>query len=124
MTHDDAEQPGLFADPHAAPDGAPGPIEAAAARTIKALADARALDETHALKVELIRQGARTLDRELRVRQKVSVAAIALFSRVTEIADGLPTVQQVMNSEFDRITAALQLDDEDAAHAEPAEPQP
>jgi hypothetical protein len=37
------------------------------------------------------------------MRDKVSVAAIGLFNRVSEIADDLPTVQQAVSEAFDRI---------------------
>lgn len=104
----------LFALPeHQTPDGA-GPIEAAADTTIEALREHGALDATHTLKVELIRQGSRQLDLELARASAahakgVTVAAIQLFSRVLDIADSLPTVQQAVNAAFDQI--AKQLED-------------
>lgn len=111
------QQPALFADPHAEARGYNGAIEAAAARTIKALAEHGGLDATHALKVELILQGSRALDRELR-REKVTVAAIGLFTRVTEIAEKLPTVQAVVADQWEQITAALAEPSADAPSAE------
>lgn len=83
-----------------------GDIEAAAAATISALREHGALDATHTLKVELILQGARKLDREFNYG-KVTVAAMSLFSKVVDIADGLPTVQQIVSAEFERIVGAL-----------------
>lgn len=64
------------------------------------------LDASHSLKVELIMQGARALDVEFS-RMKVTVAAMQLFSKVVDIADGLPTVQQAINDQFERMTEAL-----------------
>lgn len=85
----------------------PGPIEQAASETINALRSAGGLDATHALKVELIKQGARSLDDEFE-RDKITVAAMQLFSKVVDIADGLPTVQEAVNSAFDQLVQALE----------------
>jgi len=84
-----------------------GAIEAAAATTIKALRETGTLDPSHSLKVELIMQGARALDREL-AKAKITVAATTLFSRVVDIADGLPTVQEAMDDAFTRLVEAVE----------------
>ncbi len=99
-----AEQGGLFANPRRKPGE--GPIELAAEKTIAALRETGTLDATHSLKVELILAGARALDSELQ-REKVTVAATTLFSRVVDIADGLPTVQQAIDDQFSRLTASM-----------------
>ena len=99
-----AEQGELFANPHRKSGG--GAIEHAAHVTIEALRGTGTLDATHSLKVELILAGARALDDELQ-RDKVTVAATTLFSRVVDIADGLPTVQQAIDDQFGRVVAAL-----------------
>lgn len=89
------------------PDAAGGSaVEAAAAATIEALRETGALDKSHSLKVELIIQGARALDRELQ-RHKVTIAAIQLFSRVVDIADGLPTVQEAVDAKFHEIAEKM-----------------
>lgn len=98
------EQGVLFDNPYRK-DGK-GPIEHAAHQSINALKKYNALDATHSLKVELILQGARQLDIEFE-RMKLTTAAGMLFSRIVDIADGLPTVQQAVSNEFDRIAAAL-----------------
>lgn len=98
----------LFPTVYSLPGG--GPIEAAAATTVKALRDTGTLDASHSLKVELIMQGAKALDSELR-RGKITVAATTLFSKVVDISDGLPTVQQAVNDTFADIVTALQGDD-------------
>jgi len=85
-------------------------IERAAARTIQALQATGTLDASHSLKVELIMQGARALDVEF-ARNKVTVAAMQLFSKVVDIADGLPTVQQAINDQFEQMVEALQYAD-------------
>lgn len=100
-----SEQGELFPSVAAGTGG--GPVEAAAAATISALRSTGTLDASHSLKVELIMQGARALDSEFR-RGKVTVAATTLFSKVVDIADGLPTVQEAINNEFDRIAKALE----------------
>lgn len=89
----------------AAPPGE-GPITKAAAATIDALRVTGTLDASHSLKVELIMQGARALDIEFH-RGKVTVAAMSLYSKVVDIADGLPTVQQAIDDRFQQIAAAL-----------------
>ena len=99
-----AEQGELFKNPHRK-DGE-GAIEYAARRTIEALRQYNALDATHSLKVELILAGSRALDYEL-TRDKVTVAATTLFSRVVDIADGLPDVKRAVTTEFERMVAAL-----------------
>lgn len=99
-----AEQGALFENPRR--KAGEGPIELAAERTIDALRETGTLDATHSLKVELILAGARALDGELS-RDKVTVAATTLFSRVVDIADGLPTVQQAVNDQFAEMTKAL-----------------
>ena len=99
-----AEQGALFENPRRTPGE--GPIELAAERTIEALRESGTLDATHSLKVELILAGARALDSELS-REKVTVAATTLFSRVVDIADGLPTVQQAIDDKFAEMTRAL-----------------
>lgn len=81
-------------------------IERAAARTIEALQATGTLDASHSLKVELIMQGARALDLEF-ARAKVTVAAMQLFSKVVDIADGLPTVQQAINDQFAQMIEAM-----------------
>lgn len=93
--------------PLPAEDAVDGAIQAAAARTIRALQETGTLDASHSLKVELIMQGSRALDREMS-RQKVTVAATTLFSRVVDIADGLPTVQQAVNDTFEQLTRDMQ----------------
>lgn len=95
----------LFPSVSAAPRG--GPVEQAAGQTIQALKATGTLDASHSLKVELIMQGARALDYEF-ARAKVSVAAMQLFSKVVDIADGLPTVQQAIDDKFTAMTEALQ----------------
>lgn len=87
------------------PDGG-GLILAAANATIEALQDHGALDATHTLKVELIRAGAHALDVEF-ARNKLTVAATTLYTKVIEVADGLPTIQQVVTDQFQQITKAL-----------------
>lgn len=84
-----------------------GAIELAAATTITALRSTGTLDASHSLKVELIMQGARALDREM-VKDKITVAATTLFSRVVDIADGLPTVQEAMDSAFQQLVDAME----------------
>ncbi|MDR3067990.1 MAG: hypothetical protein LBU50_00585 [Cellulomonas sp.] len=81
-------------------------IEKAADATIEALRESGCIDATHALKVQLIRTGAKALDREF-AGQKVGVAATTLFSKVLDAADELPTVQQAVNDTFERLAAAL-----------------
>lgn len=98
-------QGALFPSLAKAPGG--GPVEQAAAQTIQALKETGTLDASHSLKVELIMQGARALDNEF-ARAKVSVAAMQLFSKVVDIADGLPTVQQAIDDKFTAMTEALQ----------------
>lgn len=98
------EQGALFENPHR--KVGEGPIEYAAKATISALMETGTLDKSHSLKVELILAGARALDGEM-LREKVTVAATTLFSRVVDIADGLPTVQQAINDQFERLTKAL-----------------
>lgn len=111
-----ADDPALF-DLDAPTPTSAGAIETAAVATIKALRVHGALDATHTLKVELIRQGSRQLDLELArasaARSKgVTVAAIQLFSRVLDIADSLPTVQQAVEGAFAEIIADLaEVDD-------------
>lgn len=102
----------LFALPETPAPEDGGPIETAAVTTIEALRQHGALDATHTLKVELIRQGSRQLDRELTRASAagskgVTVAAIQLFSRVLDIADSLPTVQEAVNAAFDVIADEL-----------------
>lgn len=87
------------------PDGG-GLILAAANTTIQALTEHGALDATHTLKVELIRQGAHALDVEF-ARNKLTVAATTLYTKVIEIADGLPTIQQVVTDKFQQLTESL-----------------
>lgn len=100
----ETESPGtLFSIPEPENDHA---IETAANTTIAALKGAGGLDETHALKVQLIRTGARALDREFS-GGKVTVAATTLFSKVLDAADALPTVQQAVNDQFERIAEKL-----------------
>lgn len=99
------ERQGELFDPTPAPEGG-GTIEAAARATIAALRSTGSLDATHTLKVELIMTGARALDREF-AWHKVSVAAMQLFSKVVDIADGLPTIQQAINDQFEAIVKAL-----------------
>lgn len=84
-------------------------IESAAEETINALRSAGGIDSTHALKVQLIRTGAKALDREF-AGGKVTVAATTLFSKVLDAADALPTVQQAVNDSFTRIAEALEAD--------------
>ncbi len=84
-------------------------IEKAADETIGALKDSGGIDATHALKVQLIRTGAKALDREF-ASGKVTVAATTLFSKVLDAADALPTVQQAVNDSFTKIAAALGAD--------------
>lgn len=84
-----------------------GSIERAAAATITALRETGTLDASHSLKVELIMQGARALDREM-VKDKITVAATTLFSRVVDIADGLPTVQEAMDAAFTALVKAME----------------
>lgn len=98
------ETPALFADPR--DRSVPGSIELAAKESIDAMREFGAIDATHALKIALIMAGARALDREFH-RDKVTVAATTLFSRVVDIADGLPTVQQAVSDQFDAIVKAL-----------------
>lgn len=119
MSTTEPQQPALFPDPAETAQAGAGAIEQAAALTIDALREHGGLDATHALKVQLIVQGARALDRELR-RPKVSVAAIALFSRVTDIADGLPTVQKAVNEQWERITETFAHDDDAPAEHDAA----
>ena len=92
--------------PSVAAAGGGRAVEKAAAATIRALQDTGTLDASHSLKVELIMQGARALDVEFS-RNKVTVAAMQLFSKVVDIADGLPTVQQAINDQFEQMTKAL-----------------
>lgn len=98
------DQGALFGPPRRT---TPGDIEKAAAATIDALREAGGLDGTHALKCELIMQGARALDDEFS-RQKVTVAAMQLFSKVVDIADGLPTVREAVNQAFGELVEALE----------------
>lgn len=84
-----------------------GPIETAALATVEALRSHGALDATHTLKVELIKQGARALDREFH-HAKVTVAAMTLYSKVIDIADGLPTIAEAVTKEFAAIVKALE----------------
>lgn len=84
-------------------------IETAADKTIEALRLAGGIDDTHALKVQLIRTGSKALDREF-AGGKVTVAATTLFSKVLDAADALPTVQQAVNDSFTRIAEALESD--------------
>lgn len=100
----DPEQGELFPSV-AAPPG-DGPITIAAATTIEALRETGTLDASHSLKVELIMQGARKLDAEFR-QGKVTIAAMSLYSKVVDIADGLPTVQQAVDAQFQAMTEAL-----------------
>lgn len=93
-------------EPPTRAEASPGAIERAAATSLQALRAAGTLDETHALKVELIVQGARALDVEFG-RGKVTVAAMSLFSKVLDTADSLPTVQQAVNDKFEAMTRAL-----------------
>lgn len=83
-----------------------GAITRAAQGTIRALEMLGTLDPTHALKVELIMTGARALDIEFS-RNKVTIAAMQLFSKVVDIADGLPTVQQAVSEAWDQVVEAL-----------------
>lgn len=99
------ELPVLFADPR--DTSGPGSIEAAAESSIEAMREYGAIDATHSLKIALIMAGARALDREFN-RDKVTVAATTLFSRVVDIADGLPTVQQAVSDQFAALTKSLQ----------------
>ncbi|MEV0890307.1 hypothetical protein [Promicromonospora sp. NPDC050262] len=101
-----SEEPAvLFADPRDTTE--PGPIELAAKQSIDAMREFGAIDATHALKIALIMAGSRALDREFH-RDKVTVAATTLFSRVVDIADGLPTVQQAVSEQFAALTKSLQ----------------
>lgn len=102
----DADSSALFDIPE--PDN-DGQIEEAANVTIEALRGAGALDDTHALKLQLIRTGAKALDREFSGR-KVTVAATTLFSKVLDTADSLPTVAQAINDTFERLTEQLAED--------------
>ncbi len=106
MSTTEPQQPALFPDPAETAQAGAGAIEQAAALTIDALREHGGLDATHALKVELILAGARALDVEFQ-REKVTTAAGNLFSRVVDIADGLPTVQQAVADSFERMTQAL-----------------
>lgn len=96
----------LFSIPEPVNDHA---ISLAADETITALRGAGGLDATHALKVQLIRTGAKALDREF-AGGKITVAATTLFSKVLDAADALPTVQQAVNDTFERIAAAMAED--------------
>lgn len=87
------------------PAGGDG-IEKAARATIDALRGSGTLDASHSLKVELIMRGARALDAEFS-RSRLSVAAGAMFAKVLDAADDLPTVQEAMNSTFDRLVEQL-----------------
>ena len=95
--------PALFGVPEMVNDHA---IENAAEETIDALRGAGALDATHSLKIQLIRSGAKALDREL-AGQRVTVAATTLFSKVLDIADSLPSVAQAINDTFERLVQAM-----------------
>ncbi len=99
-----SEQGVLFENPYR--KEGKGPLEFAARASINGLRKYNALDVTHSLKVEMIIQGARMVDLEF-ARGHASTAAGNLFSKLIDIADGLPTVQQAVTSEFDRIAAAL-----------------
>lgn len=90
--------------------GPAGPILAAANATIAALQDHGALDATHSLKIELIRSGSRALDREMQAR-KVTVAAMTLFAKVVDVADGLPTIAQAVDDTFTALVKALEDSD-------------
>ena len=96
----------LFELPEPENDGA---ILAAANETLEALRGAGALDATHALKVQLIRSGAKALDREF-AQRKVTVAAMALFAKVLDTAESLPTVAQAINDTFNRMVETLRED--------------
>jgi hypothetical protein len=98
----------LFEDPRetARKAAGPGEIETAARQSIDAMREYGAIDATHSLKIALIMAGSRALDVELS-RDKITVAATTLFSRVVDIADGLPTVQEAVNAQFQRLADAL-----------------
>lgn len=83
-----------------------GPIYLAAVETIEALRTHGAIDATHALKVALIKQGAAALDREFD-KEKITVAATTLFSKVIDVADGLPSVQEAVTKSFDALVEAM-----------------
>lgn len=83
-----------------------GSIAEAAYKTIQALHAHGALDGTHALKVELIMQGAKALDYEFR-KDKLSIAAMQLYTKVLDTADGLPTVQAAVDDSFNRLVDSL-----------------
>ena len=108
MSRDEKDDvtPALFGVPAMNNDHA---IETAAEETIEALRGAGALDATHSLKIQLIRSGAKALDREL-AGQKITVAATTLFSKVLDIADSLPTVAQAINDTFERMVKAMSAD--------------
>jgi hypothetical protein len=114
---DSGSTPGLFELPEPENDGA---IEKAADETITALKFAGGLDATHSLKVQLIRTGAKALDREFSTG-KVTVAATTLFSKVLDAADALPAVQQAVNDSFERIASQLAEDYPARPEREPAE---
>lgn len=83
------------------------PIHDAARATIEALKSTGVLDASHSLKVELILQGSRALDREFK-RDKLSVATTTLLAKLVDVAEGLPTVQQAVNDTFITLVEALQ----------------
>lgn len=102
------DQQMLFEQPK--PDDGGGLILAAANATITALNEHGALDATHTLKVELIRAGAHALDVEF-AKNKLTVAATTLYTKVIEVADGLPTIQQVVSTQFEQMVDALNAAD-------------
>lgn len=103
MTIETESTPSLFELPGPENDGA---IERAADETIEALEMAGALDQTHALKVQLIRSIARALDREMG-REKITVAATSLVSKMIDTANELPSVAQAVHEAFDRMADKL-----------------
>lgn len=98
------DQGELFAEPKR--PHVDGPIYLAAVETIEALRAHGAIDATHALKIALIKQGASALDMEF-AKEKITVAATTLFSKVIDVADGLPSVQEAVTKSFDALVEAM-----------------
>jgi hypothetical protein len=56
-------------------------------------------------------QGAKALDYEFR-KDKLSIAAMQLYTKVLDTADGLPTVQAAVDDSFNRLVKALEDTDQ------------
>ena len=84
----------------------PGPIHAAATKTIDWLRDQGALDGRHELMVELILSNALAVDHGLRT-DRTSIATTNLYGKLVELLDKLPVPAQASDDQDADFWAAV-----------------